>query len=128
MPSGPDTTLGGSRREFPSTCWSRFMGHADATPEARAETFETLAGSYWKPIYAYVRARFGKSVEDAKDLTQEFFVWMMETDFLDRPDPARGRFRGFVKAALHNYFLNRERNARTQKRGGDRRFVPLDAP
>ena len=37
--------------------------------------------------------------KDAKDLAQDFFLWMMESDFLSRADRGRGRFRVFVKVA-----------------------------
>src|SRR5262245_12942315 len=121
-----DTELGGRGRDFPSTCWSRFLvGAARKDAGATRPAAETLARDYWKPIYAYVRAKAARSNEDAKDLTQDFFVWMMETDFLSRADPARGRFRAFVQVALKHYLANRERDARREKRGGDQKLLTL---
>lgn len=130
MPHPPpdfDTSIGGGKRDFPSTCWSRFL---DTFPEEKGRansTMEELSSAYWKPVYAFIRTRWSKTNEDAKDLTQDFFVWMMESNFPARADRERGRFRAFVKVALEHYLCNEERRRRRQKRGGDRKFVPLDA-
>ncbi len=119
---GGDTDLGGGRNEFPSTCWSRFLEGTDGADAA----VEALAKNYWRPIYACIRAKWAKSNEDAKDLTQDFFVWMMESDFIRQADPARGRFRSFVKVALKNYVGMDLRKARRLKRGGERAILELD--
>jgi len=119
-----DTRTGGPRRHFPSTCWSRFLGPAGA----RGGAVEELSKSYWKPIFAYIRAGWARSNEDAKDLTQDFFVWLMEGDFLARVDPARGRFRSFVKVALKHYLTDEVRKRRSLKRGGDAEVRSLSDP
>ncbi len=41
----------------------------------------SLCATYWRPLYAYVR-RQGRSVEDAQDLTQSFFSFLLEKDSL----------------------------------------------
>lgn len=121
-----DTVLGGARRDFPSTCWSR-LGAAPQGTEERARAWELLIAQYWKPIFAYIRSSRACAVEDAKDLTQDFFLWMMETDFPSRADPIRGRFRGFLKTALKNYLAKADERRRTIKRGGDRKLLSLNA-
>ena len=125
--AGPDrdTQLGGERRDFPSTCWSRFVGAFEG--EGGASALEELASRYWKPIYAYIRMQRAKSNEDAKDLTQEFFAWVIESGFISRADPDRGRFRAFVKVALKHFLSKDERDARAQRRGGGRRIVSIDS-
>src|SRR5262245_30432523 len=104
-----DTDLGGANRHFPSTCWSRFSGN----PAGSREAVESLAEGYWKPVYAYIRSKWAKTNEDAKDATQDFFVWMVEGDFISRADPSRGRFRAFVKVALDHYLGGEERKRRS---------------
>ncbi len=125
--SGRETGIARGPRDFPSTCWSRFLGVAAADPARRRTALEELARIYWRPVYAYVRAKWGRTIEDAKDLTQDFFVWMLETDFLGRADPARGKFRAFVKVALSRYLSKEERDRRTLKRGGGLGILALDA-
>ena len=106
--------------EFPSTCWSRFTG--TRSPDATQD----LARRYWKPIYAYIRSFGAKNDDDARDLTQDFFVWMMESDFAAKADPARGRFRSFVKVVLKRYIAQECRSDNRLKRGGNRTILSLD--
>ncbi len=103
---------------FPSTRWSQI--------ESGNGALEALANHYWRPVHAYVRRALAHSPEDARDLTQDFFVWMQETGFLSKADPARGRFRAFVKVALQNFVADAERRAGAQRRGGSVRFVPME--
>ncbi|MEM7203496.1 MAG: sigma-70 family RNA polymerase sigma factor [Planctomycetota bacterium] len=109
---------------FPSTIWSRILP-GEASGERTAAALESLARRYWRPIHHYLRRAMARDDDEALELTQSFFVWIIDTDFLHKADPSRGRFRGFVKAALRNYVADRDREHRTHKRGGDRRFVPL---
>lgn len=106
---------------FAATQWSVVLGtRRDAAH--RKEALEKLCRAYWPPIYGYLRRR-GHSPADAEDLTQAFFADLIESDFLDRPDPEKGRFRGYLIGALR-HFLSRhfERNT-AQKRGGKVQFI-----
>lgn len=116
-------------REFPSTRWSRLLADPAAGSAAGREALEMLARRYWRPIAGYVRAHCGSSplgAEDALDVTQEFFAWLLETRLLERADPARGSFRGFLKRCLANFLNDLERGRRAEKRGGGR--IPLSLP
>ena len=108
---------------FPPTRWSLLQRVGEGT-KAQKDVWENLASTYWKPVFAYVRTRFAPSAEEAHDEAAEFFVWMFESDFLERADPERGRFRAFVKVALPNFFRDRARMRSAQKRGGRQSFVP----
>ncbi len=121
-----DVDVRGSQA-FPSTCWSRLIADPDGDSAAVREAFETLARRYATPIAAYVRTRWAKTDDDARDAAQEFFLWMLESGFLARADPARGRFRGFLKRSLANFVHDLERKRRTAKRGGTNRVLSLDA-
>lgn len=123
---GADTSLGGRERRFPETRWSRFLNTPSGT--GGAEALRVLAESYWRPVYAYLRSRWGESNEDAKDLTQDFFLWIVDGGLLAKADPSRGRFRAFLKSALDNFAGGEHRKRRTLKRGGDRGFLKIDGP
>ena len=97
-----ETEIGGGQRDFVPTAWTEVLAARDAdTTEARA-AWDQLVGIYWKPVYFHVRRR-GHSVEDAKDLTQGFFAFLIEREALRTVDPAKGRFRSFVRACLDNF-------------------------
>ena len=118
-----DTAMGGQAAPFPSTLWTNVLQAGDVDDGKRRAAWEDLARRYWKPVYLYIRVKWAKSNEDAKDLAQDFFAWMMKTGLPQRADPGRGRFRVFVKAALENYLRMDLRNRLCQKRGGDRVFI-----
>ena len=105
-----------ARGHFPTTRWSRVVAAKDlAAPEAR-EALATLCDAYWYPIYAYVR-RQGHSPEVAQDLTQEFFAYVLERDLFAKADPARGRFRTFLRTVCARQLAShrdRENGTRNQ--------------
>jgi RNA polymerase sigma-70 factor (ECF subfamily) len=101
--------LGNEPGPFPSTSWTVVLTAGDqGSPEAR-QALETLSRTYWYPIYAFIR-RWGHTPGDAEDLTQEFFTLLLVRNDLARVDPARGRFRAFLRKACHNFLLNRRRH------------------
>jgi RNA polymerase sigma-70 factor (ECF subfamily) len=111
---------------FPSTLWTQVLNVGESDAQKRRAAWEELATRYWKPVYVHIRAQWSRSSEEALDLTQSFFAWMIETAFPGRADPRRGRFRHFLKSALEN-FLRMDARARSRlKRGGDRRFISLE--
>ncbi|MCP5522261.1 MAG: sigma-70 family RNA polymerase sigma factor [Verrucomicrobiales bacterium] len=110
---------------FATTHWSVVLA-AGRGPETTArQALETLCQTYWYPIYAYVRRR-GYRVEDAQDLTQEFFATLLRRQDLSRPDPDRGRFRSFLLTALNRFLTSDWRRQHTQRRGAGYDFVSWD--
>jgi len=121
-----DTRIGGHSDKFPATRWSAIVAARSDDFDERKRGFETIIATYWKPIYKYTRARWGKANEDAKDLTQEFFVRLMEKGFLDAYDPAKARLRTFLRTCVDGFVANQEKAARRIKRGGDVVIFSLD--
>lgn len=113
--------------EFPETTWGLLCSFRPGGPDERRAGLETLCKRYWEPIRRFVGAAWSLGDDDASDLTQDFFVWLMEGEVLARFAPERGSFRAWLKGVLRNYERNHSRAARRQKRGGGARAVPLDA-
>ena len=110
---------------FDSTQWSVVLGaRRDATD--RPAALQRLCAAYWLPLYGYLRRR-GHAPADAEDLTQSFFVYLLDSDFLDRPDPAKGRFRGYLVGALKFFLAQHFERTGAQKRGGGVQFVDWSA-
>ena len=102
---------------FPTTRWTLVIAPADAQrTEARA-ALVALCERYWYPLYAYVRRR-GYPPDQAQDLTQEFFVRVLEGRYLDRADRDKGRFRAFMLTSLKFFLADEADRNRAQKRGG----------
>jgi len=115
--------MGGSREGFPETVWSSIVAGKTRDREAARET---LLARYWRPVYRFIRTAGGRTVEDAKDLTQEFFRHVLEEDVLAKYSPDRGRLRHYIKGTLRNFLIELDRAGRAQKRGGGRAPLPLD--
>ena len=96
-------------------------------PARDGSAWEDLYRSYCHPVYAFIRRR-GHPRPEAQDLTQDFFLRLMETDTLRRADPNKGRFRSFLLGALGHFLIDAARREGAHKRGGDRQFVFLDDP
>lgn len=84
------------------------------TPDARA-ALEALCRNYRPAVLAYVRG-WGYSASDAEDLTQAFFARFLEKRVHASADPARGRFRAFLRTAVHHFVVNEHARATAQQR------------
>jgi DNA-directed RNA polymerase specialized sigma24 family protein len=80
---------------------------------------------YCYPVYAFIRRR-GYGRQDAQDLTQDFFVHLLEKETLGRADSQRGRFRSFLLGALDHFLAHAAERARAGKRGGGCQWIFLD--
>lgn len=112
-------------KRFTTTEWSLVLtaGGTDS-PESR-QALESLCLRYWYPVYAEVRFA-GHDAERARDLTQGFFLQLLERKVLAVASPERGKFRSFLKTSIKNYLSNEAARERTLKRGGDASIVSLD--
>jgi len=117
----PDTAIGGNRDRFPSTQVS-LIASAAGDPLA----MERVVALYWKPVYKFIRFKFRKDNETAKDLTQGFFASAMEREFFQRFDPAKAGFRTYIRLAVERFAANEHEAANRQKRGGGVEFAELD--
>ena len=121
-----ETTLGGDRETFPETVWSSLLGTEGPLTPAREAALNQLVTIYWKPVYKYIRTAGRATIEAAKDLTQEFFGYLLEGGVLSKYDREKGRFRTFLKAVLSNFLSTVRRDASRLKRGGGRVIASLD--
>jgi RNA polymerase sigma-70 factor (ECF subfamily) len=111
---------------FATTHWSVVLAAGQSDAEQRQAALQKLCHAYWYPLYAYIRWR-GHSPEDAQDLTQEFFLKLIEKNWLSNVAPEGARFRSFLLTVLKGFLANAHDYSRAAKRGGGRVFVPLDS-
>jgi RNA polymerase sigma-70 factor (ECF subfamily) len=111
---------------FPDTRWSLILA-AGTDAAAWEAAMGELSRLYWFPLYAHARRR-GHGPEDAQDVTQGFFWYLIEARVLERVEgPDRGRLRSFLLRGLDNWMLKEHRNATRLKRGGGQVVFSLDA-
>jgi RNA polymerase sigma-70 factor (ECF subfamily) len=116
-------TLPGPSR-FPTTRWTLVVAAGDPHRKEARSALVSLCENYWYPLYAYLRRR-GYRADEAQDLTQEFFIRVLEGRYLDRADPEKGRFRSFILTSLKFFVADEEDRHRARKRGGGM-LVPLE--
>jgi RNA polymerase sigma factor (sigma-70 family) len=111
---------------FPPTHWTVVLaaGRGEAEPEVAQAALAELCQTYWAPLYSFVRSR-GHSVQDAQDLTQSFFAYLLEHKIYARVDRQKGKFRSFLLASIKNFLAHAADRERALKRGGGQNFLPL---
>lgn len=97
-----------------TTQWTMIFRAHTGTPEDAAAAQVDLMDRYSGAIQRYLLAAV-RDPEIADDLNQEFALRFLRGDF-HRADPSRGRFRDFVKRALHNLVTDHWRRQKTRPR------------
>jgi DNA-directed RNA polymerase specialized sigma24 family protein len=105
---------------FPTSIWTKLI-YGDS-PEA----LNRLCQTYWYPLYAYARSR-GHSHEQAEDLTQLFFLELIEKRLVARADRKMTKFRTFLLTHFDYVISNEWRKATAEKRGKGAEHLSIDA-
>lgn len=97
------------------TTWSKILegrGAGDQASRARND----LLVRYHEAVFHYFRLKI-KDVHAAQELYGNFALRLIESDQLIRnADPARGRFRDYLKTALHHMVVDHYRRLGRQKK------------
>ena len=111
---------------FPATRLSVVERTRSGDEETRRIALATIIEAYWKPAYKYLRVKWSLDPDEAADLTQEFFTSTLEKEVVEKYDPARARFRTYLRLCLDGFASNARKAERRLKRGGGVTMVPLD--
>ena len=125
-----DTAIGRGQGpdRFSTTRWSLILsctGSAEDGDGKARDALSELCRIYWRPIFSFA-CRRGLSMQDAQDVTQDFFLMVLEGTLLKRSDPSRGKFRTLLLKALQDFLADNARKRHTLKRGGAVQFVSWD--
>jgi RNA polymerase sigma factor (sigma-70 family) len=111
---------------FPQTQWTALVNVCkEGTPERQRQALDTLCQDYWYPLYAFAR-RSGNRRQDAEDLTQGFFHYLLERGLFSAADQELGKLRTFLLTAFQRYASDARNRSVALKRGGGREIVSLD--
>lgn len=110
---------------FPTTDWGLLGSLKAQDSEARLAALDILIRRYWKPVYLFLR-RSGNNDEQAKDLTQSFFLDWLERDAFQWADRDKGRFRTFLLTCLKRFAANAYRAEHAAKRRPGAGLASLD--
>ena len=95
-------------------------GSPESTP-----ALQKLCQAYWYPLYAFIRRR-GYTVEEAEDLTQEFFARLLEREILADVTQEGGRFRSFLLTVLKRFLANEWNRDHAQTRSGGKLIFSIE--
>jgi RNA polymerase sigma factor (sigma-70 family) len=111
---------------FPATRLSVVQRTRSGDEETRQIALSAIIEAYWKPVYKYLRVKWSLTPDEASDLTQEFFTTALEKDVVEKYDPAKARFRTYLRMCVDGLASNVRKAERRLKRGGGVTLVPLD--
>jgi RNA polymerase sigma factor (sigma-70 family) len=111
---------------FPVTRHSVVASLGSEEADVRRAAFDALATAYWKPVFKYVRLKWSAGPDEAADLTQGFFLKAYEKAYFASFDPAKAKFRTYLRTCLDRFVGNSRQENRRLKRGGGVEFVSFD--
>src|SRR4029077_14461164 len=121
-----DSSVGGDAGQFHTTRWTLVMASAHDQSQTGRAALAALCQLYWYPLYAFARRR-GHAPPDAQDLTQGFFLHLLQHQAMGQVDRLKGKFRSFLLACFQNYLSVEAQRSRCLKRGGQCQWIYLDA-
>jgi DNA-directed RNA polymerase specialized sigma24 family protein len=121
-----DSSVQGGTGQFHTTRWTLVLASARDQSQTGRAALAALCQIYWYPLYAFARRR-GYSPPDAQDLTQGFFLHILEHRALSGVDRLKGKFRSFLLACFQNHLSAETHRAHRLKRGGQCQFISLRA-
>jgi RNA polymerase sigma factor (sigma-70 family) len=96
-----------------STHWTAVLDAHSGTPDQISPAVSQLMCRYSGAVHRYF-LKAVKDPADAEELDQEFAIRFLRGDFR-RCDPARGRFRDYVKRAVQNMISDHFRRKKTSR-------------
>ena len=113
---------------FPATRHSIIERVRSTDEETRRQALGDVVEGYWKAVYKYLRVHWRVDHEDAQELTQAFFSEALQKEWLSDYDPAKARFRTFVRVCADRFVMNTRQASARLKRGGGLTLQSLDFP
>lgn len=113
---------------FPSTHLSVLERIRGGDGDERRAAFGDLAAGYWRPSYQYLRLQWRLPPDAAEDAVQAFFMVAFEKGYLEKYDPAKARFRTFLRVCLDRFVQNQQKAEQAARRGGLTERLSLDFP
>ncbi len=110
---------------WPKTHWSILQVIKVVDGDEKMRFIGILIRHYWRPVYHHLRG-LNFTEQDARDLTQRFFLDWIEKGKFDLPDKERGSFRKLLKTAVRNFGSNARAGLGVIKGKAGQRVVSID--
>lgn len=100
--------------QFPTTRWTLVERIRSSDLEIVDRALNDLCRQYHYPLYCYIRRR-GHEHHDAQDILHDFLAKLLRLNSLGGTTAEKGRLRGFLCAALHNFLISWQRDHRDRQ-------------
>lgn len=110
---------------FPATNWTILASATLNGDDEGRKAMNELCTKYWDPVAQVIRAR-GAPSDRIDDLTQEFFMQMLDKRFFQRAERGKGKFRSFMLGSLRHFLADDAKYQARQKRGGHLQKLSLE--
>ena len=105
-------------------------GNAERTGESTSRAVDATLGRslslFWRPVYQFIRKAGPYPSEEARDLTQDFFAYMLEGRGGGRPPASPAEMGEFLKEALRGFLAELRHRRPGLERKGDRLTLSLE--
>jgi RNA polymerase sigma-70 factor (ECF subfamily) len=109
---------------WPNTSWTLlYAGQDPANPE-RIEHRNRFLARYWKPVFVFLRAK-RHSPQQAEELTQAFFLRVLEKGSFRGADREKGKFRTYLLGALCHFLADQTPDRLARQRAFEQRHLAL---
>ena len=115
---------GASAASFRTTRWTQ-VGLAKADSNEGRRALHDLCQAYYEPVTAFLKSQL-QDTDTARELTHEFFAYMLAGGAFAGAEQDRGRFRSYLLGAVKHFLAHRREAARRLKRGSGVECLSID--
>ena len=110
-------------RSFATTQWTKVLAAKGESPDAKI-ALSDLCECYYTPVQQFIRWRVSDP-EKAKDLTHDFFEYLLSRPAFEGLDPNKSKFRTYLLGAVKHFLSRSVRKDSALKRGAGQAQVSL---
>ena len=125
IPEPSNSSSQSSRGTFVTTRWTHVLSAQGDSTDAKS-ALSDLCAAYYAPVFQFLH-REGRTEDQARELTQEFFARLLTNGGVNSVDPKRGRFRSFLLGAVKHFLGDMRDRELAARRGGGQTPVSIDS-
>jgi len=119
-----DPSASASSGGWPNTSWTLLRAGQDPANPDCVEDRNQFLTRYWKPVFVFLRAK-RYSPQLAEELTQAFFLHVLERGCFPGAEREKGKFRSYLLGALCHFLADQAPDRLKRQRVFEQRLVSL---
>jgi RNA polymerase sigma-70 factor (ECF subfamily) len=111
---------------WPLTSWTLLHAGQDPANPERLACRNSFLARYWKPVFVFLRAK-GHPPQRTEELTQGFFLHVLDKGCFRGADPDKGKFRTYLLGALCHFLADHAPGRLPRQQAFERQLVSLES-